>query len=70
MTTIKLPKHYSGTGTTTPRVELKPKLKILPCRDKKCGKNWFAVYEDGFELNLHLQIGRNGFSKKSINLTS
>ena len=31
---------------------------------------FFAVYEDGFNLNLHLQVGRNGFTKKSINLTS
>lgn len=68
MTTIKLQKHYSGNGTTEPRRELLPKLKIVRCHDYKCGKNWGAVYEDGYELNLHHAVGRNGYKKSDIKL--
>ena len=69
-TTIKLPKHYTGNGTIAPRRELLPKLKVLRCRDLQCGRNWFAVYEDGYELNLHHAVGRNGFKKSEIKLTT
>ena len=69
MTTIKIAKRYVGNGTTKPRKEANYKLKIIDCPDRKCGKNWGLVYEDGHILNLHMATGsRNGFRKSEINI--
>lgn len=70
MVTLKLPKHYIGNGTTEARKELLPKLKIEKCQDWKCGRNWHAVYEDGYSLNLHYAVGKNGYRKSDIKLVT
>ena len=66
MTTITIKKRYIGNGTTEPRREASFKLQVVRCDDKQCGRNWGLVYEDGYELNLHYAVGKNGYKKSEI----
>lgn len=68
MTTITVSKRYIGNGTTVSRREASFKLQVIRCHDEKCGRHWGLVYEDGYELNLHHAVGRNGYKKSEIKI--